>query len=84
MDDVYRTIPRPTPEDRSTRDTKRRAAWILAISLAAHAGILACAFAMRSPAPKETTQVVRVLAGHVDAETGAFEASGVRDARIRK
>jgi hypothetical protein len=62
-----------------------RAAAIVVASVAAHAALLAVAFAARAPEPTAPkTEVVRVLAGHVDPMTGAFEANGLADARIAK
>lgn len=64
---------------------RRMRAWIIvAISVAAHAAAFGAAFAMRAKEPLQPrTEVVRVLAGHVD-ETGAFLAMGMADARVRK
>ncbi len=63
---------------------KHRAIWIIAASIAAHAAVLGAAFVARAPAAAETTRVVSVLVGHVDADTGAFHAQGVADARIKR
>ncbi|HEY1959314.1 MAG TPA: hypothetical protein VGH28_27055 [Polyangiaceae bacterium] len=53
-------------------------------SVAAHAALLAAAFAARAPAPAAPkTATVQVLAGQVDPWTGDFRATGVRTARIR-
>jgi hypothetical protein len=55
--------------------------------VAAHVGVLAVAFSMRAPPPKDTTEVVEVLVGHVDpsqADLGAFEARGLFLARVTK
>ncbi len=84
MEDVYRTNAEKPSEHARRRDAKARTIWILAVSLAVHAGVLAAAFVARAAAPAETTRVVRVLAGHVDSETGAFNASGLADARIKR
>ncbi len=58
---------------------------IVLASVAAHAALLAAAFAARAPEPTgPKTEVVRVLAGRVDPTTGSFEANGLADARIAK
>jgi hypothetical protein len=61
-----------------------RTAMIVIATLGVHAAVLAAAFVSRAPertAPR--TEIVRVLAGHVD-ELGQFQAVGMADARIRQ
>jgi hypothetical protein len=85
MDNVYRrnaAAGDDAPGERAF--SKRRTAWIVAFSVAVHAIFLCAAFVSRAPPPSPTTRVVRVLAGHVDPNTGAFQASGLADARIKR
>ena len=72
-------------EEPPQRHRRARAVVIVVASVAVHAAVLAAAFVSRAPdrmAPR--SEVVRVLTGHVDPMTGAFEANGVADARIAK
>lgn len=81
---IYRVNAVGEIETAVPKPRRGRGFWILGVSLAAHVALLGAAFASRAPAPRETTtEVVRVLAGRVDAETGAFHASGITDARIK-
>ena len=62
-----------------------RAVAIVIAAVGVHVAVLATAFAMRAPEPvAPRTEVVSVLAGHVDPMTGDFQATGLRDARIAK
>lgn len=63
----------------------RRSWAVLALVASAHAAILGTAswFAARAPVPKPTTEIVSVVYGHVDGDTGDFRAEGLRQARIR-
>jgi len=65
---------------------KRRARVLLiaAASVAAHAAVLAGAFAARAPEPATPrTATVQVVVGQVDPWTGDFHATGMRMARVR-
>jgi hypothetical protein len=64
-----------------------RVAFIMGVVVAAHAGLLAVAFAMRSreQPKKDTTEIVKVLVGHVDpSKPSEFEATGMFFARVTK
>jgi hypothetical protein len=63
----------------------RRSWAVLALVASAHAALLGVASwtAAHAPVPKPTSEVVSVMVGHVDTDTGDFRAEGLRQARIR-
>lgn len=82
--EIYRTNAAENVEIAAAEKPRRRAMWIVALSIAAHAAILGAAFVARAPTPVDTTRIVSVLVGHVDTDTGAFQAEGLARARIKR
>jgi hypothetical protein len=81
----YRMVSSVESEIANPPQRRGRAVAIVIGSIAVHVAVLATAFVMRAPEPvAPKTEVVPVLAGHVDPMTGDFQATGLRGARIAK
>jgi hypothetical protein len=83
---VYRT-PLAVPAPIAPKPHRFRIALVMGAVVAAHVGLLAIAFAMRSSEhpKKDKTEVVQVLVGHVDpSKPSEFEATGMFFARVTK
>jgi hypothetical protein len=81
--------PKKSPRRRTTMldalPASRRSWAIFAGVASAHVAVLGASgwVASHAPAPKPSTEVVSVMVGHVDADTGDFRAEGLARARIR-
>ena len=79
---AYR-IPANTELDAPAPRPRRGLPWAFLATAALHACVLGAAFAVRAKEPVAApTAVVKVLSGRV-VETGAFEAAGMQQARVR-
>lgn len=80
---MYR-IPANTELEVPAARPRRVLPWAFLATAALHACVLATAFAVRAKEPvAPPTAVVTVLSGHVAETTGAFEAAGMQQARVR-
>ena len=80
---AYR-IPANAELDAPAPSKRRVLPWAFLATAALHAAVLGAAFAVRAKEPvPQPTAVVTVLSGHVAETTGAFEAAGMQQARVR-